>query len=142
MQMFRAQITAPDEPYHYVGSKLKRFIVWLVIGVHVSIIVIPGLVMALIAWLKPQEVLVSKVVLVDSLPNDNTIPSHNPGPAPTPSNDPPAPPSDLPDIPDVQEVPAPTPPTPTPPQPKPTALLFPVIYVVEFPHQCVNPPTG
>ncbi|MBQ7404734.1 MAG: hypothetical protein IJW05_14990, partial [Lentisphaeria bacterium] len=121
MLLTRTHYAAPDEPYHYVGSKLKRFIVWLVIGVHVAVIIIPGLVMALIAWLKPQDVLVSKVVLVDSMPNEHTTPSLNPGAAPTPSNDPPVPP-DLPDIPEMQEVPAPQPPQPkpVPPTPKPT----------------------
>ena len=146
MTVSRVQ-AAPDEPYHYVGPKTKRFIVWFVVAAHVSIFVIPGLVFAFISWLKPNMVLVSKVVLVDSAPNDHKTPSRNPGSAPEVNNDP-VPPPDLPDIPKIQEVQPPTPPPPvqrpktvvkkTDPVPKPPVQK--PEKVVPAPEKKVQPP--
>ena len=121
MMYSRVQKNSPDSPYQYVSSGSKVFIVWLVIALHLAIFVIPGIIYAIVTWLQPDKVLVSKVVLVDSLPNEHTAPSRNPGEAAEPQNDFVQPP-DVPDIPEVREVEVPPKPKKVPqekPRPKP-----------------------
>ncbi len=107
-----------DVQKDYISKRLRTFIIWFVVSAHVCLVVIPYLAMLLSSWLGPQKVLVSKVVLVDSEPNDNIIPSKYPGKNPNPPDEVPPPPGKLDDVPNLPQAPEPTP-TPTPPEPQP-----------------------
>ena len=102
-----------------VRSKTKRIIVWFVIGAHVILLVIPGIVYALTQWLKPAKPIVHKIVLADSMPAGDSTPDGNSGGSPEQPSEPDLPtPNDISDIPEMPQ-PKPQPPKPQPPKPQP-----------------------
>ena len=93
-----------------VRNKTKRIIVWFVVGAHIAVLLIPGIVYALIEWLKPAKPDIYKVVLTEKIPGEERNPSPDPGGSP---EDLPPSPNDVSDIPELPQ------PKPEPPQPKP-----------------------
>ena len=102
-----------------VKGKTKRVIVWFVIGAHVVLILIPGIVFALMEWMKPEKPVVHKVTLTNKIPGSNQQSETNTTSEPD-SGDLPDPPTDVSDVPEMpQPKPQPPQPKPQPPQPKP-----------------------
>lgn len=106
-----------------VRSKSKRIIIWSVIGAHIVLIVIPGIVYALKEWMKPKKTVIHKVVVTDQMPGSDQNPDADPGGTPENTQQqetlPPDPQkiSDIPDMP--QPKPQPKPVIKPKPQPKP-----------------------
>ncbi len=125
-----------SEPPELVRKGLRRFIFWTVLILHVFVFFLPFLWFLFSSWIQPKKMTVTKVVFVDSEPNDNLIPSHFPGKNPTPNENPALgdgnPPPSVPDDPGkVDPIPDPVPLPPVPPKTKIAESKKPVKAVVK-----------